>query len=775
MSITLTLNNFKRYDTKTIFTFPRNGLVLLQGVSGIGKTTILDAIYFVLYGCGTKIINFNATNCSVTWDDGVINITRSKKPNRLVLIEDGIVYEDIVAQEIIDRKYGTSFEITSYIKYKAASSFFSLGPSSRMEFLQKIAIKGTDVNMLKTKTKEAIKMRKDKLLKISSEMKVVESEFNNLDKPEVVKFPLGKYNELKVKNNQVKMKNNNIKLKNARKCHGQLLIQSNSYKLQRQQNKFNEDKVKEYNNEMDILNMELSLIQYHDLSFLQDVYKILETNKKYNDILKDIETIEISLQELITEEDCIRNKEIKRLQDIPLIEDLTQVYKQKWDLKENILHKRQKKDEYKDNLEDYNYIDHEYIEGLKKQLQILSHGVKKYSCPACNCSLVIKNEILVLQGEIRVQTDSEISTSYLTSQISDSEKKLKEKNRLESLIEQHQAFLQENDQFDVSYPYETLYRDNYEAIRQQEQNQKELNRLQNSKYSIGILKLQKELYTKRALLDTLKNVPNTSQYTDIDEVKSLLLRLMAENDKYKSIQKRVEQIKNLIVTTQDKIINIEDIEYDTLIENIDKEIKCLEMEEISLRKINNELDAYKQYIERQHYYDKWKTKWENLKVSENNGIKSLQVAEEFLTLINVTESKAVTNVINSLNLHLKYYAEHFFSEPMAIQILSFKESGNGNVKPSINIKVSYKGMEYDVDCLSGGETSRVELSVCLAINNIMGGKILLLDEVLGTLNSGYIDTITGVLKDEALRSDKLILTILHGATEGNFDQVISVE
>ena len=35
----LTLENFKKYETKTTFIFPPNGLVLLQGASGIGKTS----------------------------------------------------------------------------------------------------------------------------------------------------------------------------------------------------------------------------------------------------------------------------------------------------------------------------------------------------------------------------------------------------------------------------------------------------------------------------------------------------------------------------------------------------------------------------------------------------------------------------------------------------------------------------------------------------------------------------------------------------------------
>ena len=51
----LKLSNFKCWKDKSLI-FNDNGLTLISGSSGKGKTSILEAINFVLFGKGRKII-----------------------------------------------------------------------------------------------------------------------------------------------------------------------------------------------------------------------------------------------------------------------------------------------------------------------------------------------------------------------------------------------------------------------------------------------------------------------------------------------------------------------------------------------------------------------------------------------------------------------------------------------------------------------------------------------------------------------------------------------
>ena len=103
------LKNFRCYETAT-FNFDDNGLFLLYGNSGKGKSSILMAINFCLFGIGTKIIRRGETSCSVEMQFGDLKIVRTKRPNRVVVND---IYEDDVDQNIINEKFGVTFNLAS--------------------------------------------------------------------------------------------------------------------------------------------------------------------------------------------------------------------------------------------------------------------------------------------------------------------------------------------------------------------------------------------------------------------------------------------------------------------------------------------------------------------------------------------------------------------------------------------------------------------------------------------------------------------------------------
>ena len=58
----LKLKNFRCYESAT-FTFDDDGLSLLYGKSGKGKSSILMAINFALFGTGNKVVRRGETAC----------------------------------------------------------------------------------------------------------------------------------------------------------------------------------------------------------------------------------------------------------------------------------------------------------------------------------------------------------------------------------------------------------------------------------------------------------------------------------------------------------------------------------------------------------------------------------------------------------------------------------------------------------------------------------------------------------------------------------------
>ena len=121
---------------------------------------------------------------------------------------------------------------------------------------------------------------------------------------------------------------------------------------------------------------------------------------------------------------------------------------------------------------------------------------------------------------------------------------------------------------------------------------------------------------------------------------------------------------------------------------------------------------------------------------------------------------------------MNFYLEQFFpNNPITVQISPFKETKK-DIKPSINIIVGYKGIDTDINSLSGGEYDRVTLSIVLALNTMFGSTLLMLDESISSLDEELTGDIIEVLKDNM--KDKVIIIVSHQIPTGLFDGVVNV-
>lgn len=73
----LQLKDFRCYENAS-FDFG-NGLVLLSGKSGQGKSSLFMAINFALFGTGTKIVSHGKSSCNVQLELDDIKIFRNRK------------------------------------------------------------------------------------------------------------------------------------------------------------------------------------------------------------------------------------------------------------------------------------------------------------------------------------------------------------------------------------------------------------------------------------------------------------------------------------------------------------------------------------------------------------------------------------------------------------------------------------------------------------------------------------------------------------------------
>lgn len=149
--IELKLKNFKCFENKT-FNF-KDEMILISAPSGSGKTSILSAIKFALWGSGKTLtkgeIMHGKNSCSVTLTYNDITIQRTKRPNRLVYTKQDEIYEDNEAQIYINEYFGN----------QSHNNFLESSSLDKTEYLEKMAFgKATEIiELMKENTKENIR------------------------------------------------------------------------------------------------------------------------------------------------------------------------------------------------------------------------------------------------------------------------------------------------------------------------------------------------------------------------------------------------------------------------------------------------------------------------------------------------------------------------------------------------------------------------------------------------------------------------------------------
>lgn len=181
-SLLLEFNNFRCYETGTIEI--KSGVTLIDGISGRGKSSVCNAIYYVLYGKLKKPYTYGKKKCSVkmTLADGVW-FMRQSGPSKLQVGIDNDVYEDDVAQAVIANLYGKEQEFlaTSYMRQDEKHILLTGTNEEKMDLIRSISLT-EDVKLIKTRLNDELKKVQDQVVKAKTELDKASSiltEFDN--------------------------------------------------------------------------------------------------------------------------------------------------------------------------------------------------------------------------------------------------------------------------------------------------------------------------------------------------------------------------------------------------------------------------------------------------------------------------------------------------------------------------------------------------------------------------------------------------------------------
>jgi len=820
----LTLNKFKCWDNLTI-EIPLNKVTLIKGRSGKGKSTILSAIDWVLYGeykkVGPKHAPTSKTNVTLKTPD--ILVTRTKNPNKLLLKYQNVDYEDVNAQTKINDLYGI-YEVwlaTSYMQQMCQNYFLASPNNTKIDLLNKISFQDQDPNEYISKIDKELDKYKTlhqyqldeynkkyvdyqyniNLILTDDNFMIINNKINKLEKEKI------KYEKLKIEydNQQLLLNSKNKELENYQK---QLLLLTKPIFTKQFHNHDNDlhniniDNIKtlhDYVNELKIIenyikqlnNIKLSKITLPDCHFtLNDLQETLLNEKIYNDNYKlcqqlnidhDQETVDEyieHLNEVLSSQPYLEKElELKTLNDKRLlltqkINDIVLIPTILTDNKDNIISLEKK----------LNHAQHYYDHLLETK--------KAIKCPHCDQDVLYKkgelvkitissttdvvDEIKLYQNHIKLLS-KEIENERMNQKRNDDKYQL-EKSKYEKSLLIKNNLQQELNELDnkimiTTSQLNTLEKPEHPLLKPDEKNQiyKVLGQLKNVKIinqptiSSSIIK---DFLDKKELYNQQKLLQ--LQYDD------LLKKIPSE---YLNKELYIEELEFYLKNSNQYLQ-----QYDFLDKNIDHiknqiNITLIDNPMDDLNNIKNNLLTLNEHIQN---HNNTKIIMENHQklVIEKEEIEKLNHKINYLSTLKKlaidVECDILKNTVNTINYNIKELSGNMFENEIKIEMnLYKKQKATDKIKQDINFSIIHNGGKYDsILELSVGEMNRASIALTLALNKLSSSPIIIFDEVLRSVEPELKLDMIEIIKQNL--SNTIILAE-HGYVESAVDHVIDIE
>lgn len=781
------MKNFRCYEDK-IIDFGNDGVTLISGPSGKGKSTIFMAIYFALFGNGNKLQSYGKNSCYVKLEFEDMTIVRTKRPNRLVVND---IHEDAAAQSIINEKFD-SFDTSGYISQNALNSFICMKPADRLIHLENIAFKDVKLDTLKGKTKSYITKCNEKLIGVTSNLNMTKQILEQMVKPEDIPFPIKckkSQIHLAIKNENTRRQNCEIMIKKLIKKNTKLREEINNKKIYENNILHTRENLSMVKDKISLYRKDIEKIEYNGDDMLNEKKEVLKKyllykeyfliKEKYESDTEYVKKLEVDeLNEIANKIETIKKSlwEEYTLDEIEeTIDDLTTSYSDSIRLQK-----------LNNKLIKYEVYDVESIKNTVDKLtdkrEMLIHNMKSsiHTCPNCSVKLRVSNT------KISIEEDTNDNRENIDEILEDYDKQIKKYNeQLQVAKERSEIELQIKE---INEKYEELptideikgdieYLQSYKS--ENISKGKKLYELENEpKLSSTYYKLKKDLVKLEEKLGSFDDI--CSESIDEESVRSYISSQELLKNTITNIEKEIsklvveeEKYNSSIQTLLDKYSDSDDI---SMLENDiitnDENIK-IHREKLETHNTNiDRIKIWESNKEELDKYNEWVEKVSGLTNEESILRKEYAAALSLKETIIEAESIAMKNIVESINTHARQYLDAFFTDnPICVSLQTFKEK-KGDSKPQINLSIDYKGMDADLSMLSGGELSRVVLAFTLALSEMFNTPLIMLDECTSSLDEELSGVVFDYIKDNF--NGKIALIIAHQVVTGSFDRVINL-
>jgi ABC-type transport system involved in cytochrome bd biosynthesis fused ATPase/permease subunit len=209
------------------------------------------------------------------------------------------------------------------------------------------------------------------------------------------------------------------------------------------------------------------------------------------------------------------------------------------------------------------------------------------------------------------------------------------------------------------------------------------------------------------------------------------------------------------------------------IDNIMVRLNDLELKRDICNSNFKKVDLWLRVKEDLKKYMMWEQKINTMQIEETERKQEYTALLTLREQILESESIVVSNLVESINAHAKVYLDDFFEDdPIVVTLQAFKHTKK-NTKAQINMDIEYKGMECDLQMLSGGEMSRIVLAYTLALAEMFNTPLLLLDECTASLDQETTNHVFDAIKEHF--NGKLTIIVAHQVVTGIFDNTVNLE
>ena len=871
-----------------------NGIVLLDGESGAGKTTIMSAILWCLHGKMRQIdpgCVKSKARTSVTVTFNKIIIKRMSGPKILHVRYSGQDYQDSAAQSIIDDHVGSKamFESLAYVAQKELCTLVSGTSREKMDLLRDLIFKGgSPLEKYSEKIKSTVSQEEFNytlnvggLTHISSELQQLEQHVKQEDmissedlqklqaRLEQRTCDLDIHRKIREKNRFVEgqlqsltkdieelessiagqpeppSQNEIDHIASKLSSEKNILVEIVACKRLASQISSEERNVENYRAEVSQLQMKID--SFPDMKTVEEKIKVQEQelidanhNMKMNrmraTITKSIEEQEHTLSKLVDIDlsDGDIRKEQEQWKDYKInvvnarraslvysteavskeinkLSELLGVSKKMASLKRKMgLEQRVAKIKEMVKIE----IDPSHLAKAQEKLTLIRMSKKSLRCPTCSASLVYnKGELVFFNSSLDKKYTEEQAVQFV-SEIEESLKLCNERRSLEKEIEvlreecgdiEHVEFnpievasrlsmvkgikvipQPKHDEILLSQQYQVneikktladlnqrLSQTEYKEVSQNDVYELDLDLRKNRENLASYTSAVRELSTYRGILNTHENklkalmedkhFTHIAVYGELEEAaaeKGIVETESLLSSKRSSFNFHKTKRTELVTKTE----RLKVIKEEHQVENAD-EIA----EEVG--KLTDRIAKGKRAL---HFVDQY-NKAVSLKDGATRAQSRIARLGKFKEKMIEAEYLVLSQFIDSMNESISSVSSLIFDSPIDITFSVYKEIKTGNrVKPQINFTAQYKGMKMErIAQLSGGEQDRLSLCVILALNKFFDLPILMLDEVIASLDAELREKCISAIKS-CFSDAKPVVLICHDTMEGIFDHVVSI-